>query len=69
MYFWIAVVALFVGVVISFARGNVKLPLVALVLGILAVIGSLSLPIAWPSLSVLSILAVIIHIANQMDSV
>ena len=68
MFFPIAIVAWIVGVVISFSQGNVKLPMVILILGILSIAGILYFGFGWLGLSALALMAAIIHTVNKLDA-
>lgn len=68
MFFWIATGAWLAGVIISFNRGNLKLPLIILILGILDIAGMFFLNFGWLGLSALALMAVIIHIVNKLAS-
>lgn len=69
MFFWIAVAAWLAGVIISFSMGNRRLPLVILSLGVIAIVGVLFFRFGWPGIAALAGMALVIHIANKLDSV
>jgi hypothetical protein len=62
--FLIAIVAWAVGVIVSFYNGNVKLPLIVLLLGL----GLLFAPIGGWGIAGIALLAAIIWIANKADT-
>ncbi len=68
MFFLIATGAWIVGVIISFTRGNTKFPLTILIVGLVDIFGIFFLGFGWVGLSVLALVAAIIHIANKIDS-
>jgi len=61
--FFIPIIALMVGIVISFSNGNRKLPLVMLILAI----GLFFLPIGVFKIAAFAIMAAIVWIANKAD--
>ena len=67
MFFFIVLVAWIVGVVMSFSNGNRKLPLTILLLGLLDLVGIFVFRLGWIGISILAILAIVIHMANKLD--
>ncbi len=69
MFFWIAVGAWLAGVIISFTRGNRKLPLVILLLGVFDILGVFLWNFSWLGLSALALMGVVILLANKFDAI
>ena len=69
MLFAIAVGAWITVVTVSYVNGNRILPTVVLVLGIADIIGMVFFSVGWLGLSALALMAVVMLIANRIDSI
>jgi len=67
MFFYIALIALLGGVVVSFVNGNRRLPSVILLLGLVLVALTLTGKAGYFGLAGIAILAAIIWVANKAD--